>query len=136
MAATFTESESELAVGAAKRKRKRRRTPGGLGRGLARILTDSQAAPEPSQSGPSGLLQLVGGESNAKSDKIRNFVVDTALSTMVEGFSLDGVVLAAQGPPAVGGSPVPDAEGLDPLDRPPVDARDPDRFVDPSGGPL
>lgn len=98
MAATFAQSESELAAGATKRKRKRRRSPGGLGRGLARILTDTQAAAEVSQPNRSGLLQLVGGESNAKADRIRRFVVDAALGTMVDGFALEGVVLAAQGP--------------------------------------
>lgn len=90
----------DVGVAQTKRKRKRRRTPGGLGRGLARILTETQAPSKVVQPSRSGLLQLVGGHSNAKTDRIRRFVVDTALSTMVDGFGLDGVVLAAQGPDA------------------------------------
>ncbi len=97
----FTESESELVVGAGKRKRKRRRSPGGLGRGLARILTDSQSGPGGRPAADSGLLQLVGAQSNARTVKVRKFVVDTALSTLADAFALDGVVLATR-PPVVG----------------------------------
>ena len=96
--APFTESESELSVGAGKRKRKRRRSPGGLGRGLARILTDSQTERDAVASPDSGLLQLVGAQSNAKATKVRSFVVDTALSTLADAFGLDGVVLATRSP--------------------------------------
>ena len=101
IATPFTESESELVVGAGKRKRKRRRSPGGLGRGLARILTDSQSGPGSKPAADSGLLQLVGAQTNARTIKVRKFVVDTALSTLADAFSLDGVVLATR-PPAVG----------------------------------
>ncbi len=92
----FTESESDLTVGSGKRKRKRRRSPGGLGRGLARILTDSQAGPGGKPNGDSGLLQLVGAQSTARATKVRTFVVDTALATLAEAFGLDGVVLATR----------------------------------------
>lgn len=116
--ATFAESETELTLGATKRKRKRRRSPGGLGRGLARILTDTQAGSHVSDTGHSGLLQLVGGQSNAKADRIRGFVVDTALTTMAEAFSLDGVVLAAQGPPQPSGGDGGANEAARDLDEP------------------
>ncbi len=140
MTATFTESESELAVGATKRKRKRRRAPGGLGRGLARILTDNQAVPDEPETGTSGLLQLVGGESSAKAQKIRSFVVDTALSTMADGFSLDGVVLAVQGPRPAGGSnaelagPPDNGPGHDPTGAPISNGSMTDGSV--AGGPM
>lgn len=98
MATPFTESESDLGVGATKRKRKKRRSPGGLGRGLARILTDSNAAPSRSATADSGLLQLVGGESSAKATKVRKFVVDTALSALADAFALDGLILATHSP--------------------------------------
>ena len=101
IATPFTESETELVVGAGKRKRKRRRSPGGLGRGLARILTDSQSGPGGRPAADSGLLQLVGAQSNARTVKVRKFVVDTALSTLADAFALDGVVLATR-PPAIG----------------------------------
>lgn len=97
----FTESDADLSVGAGKRKRKRRRSPGGLGRGLARILTDSQAGPGTKPNGDSGLLQLVGAQSTARATKVRSFVVDTALATLSEAFGLDGVVLATR-PVALG----------------------------------
>ncbi len=79
-----------------KPKRKRRRSPGGLGRGLARILTDNRTAPESSGSVHSGLLQLVGAEDCARSNRIRSFVVETALGAIADAFALDGVALVAQ----------------------------------------
>lgn len=94
MTKTLDGSSSEHAGGSTKRKRKRRRSPGGLGRGLARILNDSQAPEDSPAVNDSGLLQLVGGESLARSGRIRQFVVDAALETVGEAFGLDGIVLA------------------------------------------
>ncbi len=112
MTAPFTESEADLVTGAAKRKRKRRRSPGGLGRGLARILTDS-AAMQPKEDAPdSGLLQLVGGESSARAAKVRKFVVDTALATVADAFGLSGLILAT--------TPVADGSGVIGEDTPPT----------------
>ncbi len=97
---TFTESEANLVSSATKRKRKRRRSPGGLGRGLARILTDSAIQPSEDHT-DSGLLQLVGGESTARAAKVRKFVVDTAVSTVADAFGLNGLILATN--PSVDG---------------------------------
>lgn len=103
-------SEVEPGVDAAKRKRKRRRSPGGLGRGLARILTDNRSAPENTGAAQSGLLQLVGAEDCARSARIRDFVVETALGAIADAFSLDGVALVAQAGSDLNGSDVNDSD--------------------------
>ncbi len=97
MATPSVESDADLSTGAAVRKRKRRRSPGGLGRGLARILTDANTRPEVGDRHRPGLVQLVGGRPSAKTTRVQRFVVETALATMADGFSLDGVVLATRG---------------------------------------
>ena len=96
MALPFPESDADAGSGAARRPRKRKRQPGGLGRGLGRILTDSGNEGSPSTVQRSGLLQLVGGEVAAGPDRVRDVVVDAALGAMTAGFQLDGVVLVAQ----------------------------------------
>jgi hypothetical protein len=78
----------------ARRKRKKRRSPGGLGRGLARILVDSQD-PADDVEARSGLLQLVGGQSPARLREIRRLVADRAVVAVADGFGLDGLVLVA-----------------------------------------
>ena len=98
VALPFPDSEHESGSGAARRQRKRKRQPGGLGRGLGRILTDSGNEGRPSTVQRSGLLQLVGGEVTTGPDRIRDVVVDAALGAMMAGFGLDGVVLVAQAP--------------------------------------
>jgi hypothetical protein len=97
---TAQEPKSELSSEAAagKRKRKRRRPPGGLGRGLARILTDSRTAPGDVEPVHSGLLQLVGGENCAHSERIRQVVVEEALAAIVDGFDLRGLAILAVQP--------------------------------------
>lgn len=108
------ESESELGSSAVRRQRKRKRQPGGLGRGLGRILTDSGNEGSPSTVQRSGLLQLVGGEVTAGPDRIRDVVVDAALGAMMAGFSLDGVVLVAQAPTTSVSDAADQSAGFDP----------------------
>ena len=102
----FTESDPVAAEGGGRRSRKRRRSRG-LGRGLSRILNDAAGEGGPDGSKRAGLLQLVGGPANPAADRIRDFVVDAALGAMVDGFGLDGVVLAARS--TDGSNPAEDA---------------------------
>lgn len=62
----------------------------------------------------SGLLQLVGGEVTTGPDRIRDVVVDAALSAMMAGFGLDGVVLVAQAPSATASAGDDQSPAFDP----------------------
>lgn len=75
-------------------QKKKKRSPGGLGRGLARILVDSQD-PARDSDARSGLLQLVGAEAPLQLQGVRRQVVGLAASTVVDSFLLDGLLLVA-----------------------------------------
>ncbi len=74
--------------------RKRRRGPGGLGRGLARILVDAGgAADQPAP--PAGLVELVGGQSAVRLASIEATVLDAALRALMQAFGLRALAVAA-----------------------------------------
>lgn len=74
---------------------------GGLGRGLSGILDQSVAPRDPS----GGLRHLLGPAPSATPPRVRQFVVDTALAVIAEGFDADAVVVVrregADHPPVV-----------------------------------
>ena len=86
-------------------KRKRRRGPGGLGRGLARILVDGgdHHAGRPT---PSGLVELVGGRSAKRLVTVRGEVIDAALRALMAAFDLRALAVAAGPTPGVNGEEV------------------------------
>lgn len=114
----FPDAERQSGSDAARRPRKRKRQPGGLGRGLGRILNDSGNEGAPTEIQRSGLLQLVGGEVATGPDRIREVVVDAALGAMMAGFGLDGVVLVAQAPVTPGSAAGDRPDRVDRLDSP------------------
>jgi hypothetical protein len=83
------------------------RAVGGLGRGLAGILGDVQP---PLASRRRGLQQLLGRGFERSLSRIRQFVTDTALAAIAEGFEAEAVVIARRdgiGLPAVVSSRIP-----------------------------
>lgn len=112
--------ESPNPSDAARPQKKRKRQPGGLGRGLGRILTDSGNEGGSVSVQRSGLLRLVGGDGGIGSTRIRDVLVEAALGAMSAGFGLDGVVLAVQAGPTTPGEEI-DSQETEP--------------ASPSGGP-
>ena len=70
-------------------------TGGSLGRGLSGIL-DQTAAPERAGA---GLRQLLGPTRAVTPPRVRQFVVDTALAVIAEGFDADAVVVVRREDP-------------------------------------
>jgi hypothetical protein len=66
------------------------RPPGGLGQGLARILGQDD---DRSSAGQSGLHQLLGRGLPSTSKLVRDFVVETALGAIADGFDAEAVVI-------------------------------------------
>ncbi len=82
-------------------------TPGGLGRGLAGILDDSR---RPRRDNGPGLEQLLGRQSALSPPRVRQFVTETALGAIAEGFDADAVVIVrreSHGQPMVVSSRIP-----------------------------
>jgi hypothetical protein len=96
------EARRDLAKTAAKRKR--RRGPGGLGRGLARILTDSDG-PNGGLTPRPGLVELVGGQSAVRLSALEATVADAALRALMESFELQALAVAVSAGPEPGDVP-------------------------------
>ncbi len=76
-------------------KRKRRRGRGGLGRGLARILTDSGGPPVSRASrGSSGLAGLVGERTATSFGRFEASIIDAALGFLLDEFDLTALAVA------------------------------------------
>lgn len=80
-------------------KRKRRRGPGGLGRGLARILVDAGGEAADDRPRP-GLVELVGGQSALRLAAVESTVLTAAMRALMGAFGLEAF--------AVGVGPDPD----------------------------
>lgn len=87
---------------AARRRSKSGKVPRGLGRGLAGIL-DSERKTVAESGGISGALSLLLGADAGSSatdlsilNKIHKFVIDAAVTAMVDGFRADGAVVASR----------------------------------------
>ncbi len=88
-------------------KRKRRRSPGGLGRGLARILVDNGDVAD--ERPPSGLVELVGGQSAVRLAAVETAVLDAAMRALMIAFELEAL--------AIGLGPDPDQPESGPATR-------------------
>ncbi len=69
---------------------------GGLGRGLSGILDEAAAMPDRAGA---GLRQLLGPTAAVTPPRVRQFVVDTALAVIAEGFDADAVVVVRREDP-------------------------------------